>query len=375
MPGQRRPMVGLRSLKSPLILIPALTGIACAAVATVATLAAGAAAADRPGAFTLAMLRRDGILVPFAAYDGKHWKNPWPVPEKTANMPITVDGIPKGWWLDKQPLLEWTVWPPTGATASGSTDGSTGSRAARTIHVNGITWFLAQCLQGVGLRTDYKPAVLPPPPRVHPYPKDGLAVSGHVTISPIEQVPRTDKSVTTLSARLPDTITPKEEVVIKRYMMHNGWTHSYTEQERATVPISVEALYRVPRGLAGLDVYFFEAVKRYVVPKPSEHRDDPPVCDLATFVSGWFTTKADGSIDDLRTRVHVTGCDLAGDSFMLPFGTITLDGHTLWIVQWSNAQQEFYTIFEPTAKEGEAPLVFETSGGSCVTSEEEEEQQ
>jgi len=328
------------------------------------TLTAGAAR-ENIFAFTLAVLRRDGTLVPFAVYDGKRFRNPWPEPEKTADAPIALSDIPKGWWYDHQPIKEWTFWPLDGGSS-------------RTVHVTGVTWFPAHCLQGVGLRTDYKPTVLPPLPRVQPYPKDGLAVSGRIAISPITIVKDpTDKTALALGALLPAAINPKETEIIHEYL-HGGWQHSYTQEEREKLPVALEALYRVPHGAEGKDVYYYEAVKRYFLPKlsasPEKEKEQAkekenakekqtPECDLVTFVSGWFTTDERGKIGDLFPDVRVTSCDYAKVGFMLPLGTITLDRKTLWIGQWSNWQGEAYAIMEPKASAVEK--VFEAPGGRC----------
>jgi hypothetical protein len=330
------------------------------------------AAAPRPGEFSLAILRRDGMLMPFAVYDGKRWRNPWPVPGTSDNMPINTADIPKGWWPDKQPVMDWTLIPivPRNATTPA------------TARVTGINWFLAGCQQGVGLRTDYKPAVLPPPPRVHPYPKDALAFSGDVRIDPIELVAPTDKVPLQLTALLPDAITTPEELAITRYAA-GGWTHSYSPPERRKTPVRLEALYRVRQGLDGRDLYYFEAVKRYFLPKDAMAETKPAVartpqpdkqeqsCDLITFVWGWFTTTPDGRISDLLPKVLITSCDYRNARFMLPLGTVTVEHEKLWIVQWSNPTSESYMVLDPkTIMETlYRPPLFVVNGGSCEVTE------
>jgi hypothetical protein len=321
------------------------------------------AAADRENlfAFALAVLRRDGTLFPFAVYDGKHFKNPWPEPEKHVNAPITLRDISKGWWFDHQPILEWTLFP---------LDGS----ASRTLNVTGPTWFPAYCQQSIGLRTDYQPTILPPPPRMQPYPKDGVAISGHTTISPITVVkdPK-DKTVVALMAQLPKAMASKE-TTLSRQFLREGWQNSYSEEERRKQPVSLEALYRVPHNLEGKDVYYYEAVKRYFYPKPGlEKTGEESKCDYVTFASGWFTTDENGTLDHpdrLTPHVHVTSCDYAHVGFMLPLGTITIERKRLWIGQWSNWTGEIYSIVDPSAlasgaEDATIEEVFKAPGGQC----------
>jgi hypothetical protein len=315
---------------------------------------AGSLAAPRPGAFTLAILRRDGILMPFATYDGKHWENPWPSPGQVSTMPIAAADIPKGWWHDKHPITDWTLLPigPKGAAAL----------TTRTLRVKGVNYFRAGCVQGAGLTTDYKPSILPPPPAVHPYPKDALAYSGDVQIDPIEIVDPKEPVVKELTEALPGEITPRETSIVDRFSTGGRWSHSYNRRQRDETPVTLEALYRVPQGLKGRNLYYYEAVKRYFLPK-----DDPKAtCDLVTFASGWFSLADPGQLGLLDPHVVVTSCDFDRVRFMLPLGTMTIDGEHLWIVQWSSPSWETYMVGQPSkmASVSVQPLI-EIDGGNC----------
>jgi hypothetical protein len=348
MHGQRWPVVG--SLVSLVLL-----------------LLAAAPPAPKQAPFSLAILRRDGILMPFATYDGR-WQNHWPVPGQKPEMPFSAADIPKGWWPDKKPIAEWTLLPlgPQPSTV-------------RAVHMKSVNWFRAGCIQAVGLITDYKPAILPPPPRVRPYPKDALAYAGDVTIDPIDIVGPKDAVVKALTDELPGEITSKEDTAIAA--LGHGWKHSYTAEERKKVPVQLEALYRVPKGYEGRNLYYFEAVKRYFMPKDDKvwrmksttpgTKQEPELertCDLVTFMSGWFSLTPQGLIGDLYARVAVSSCDYAQAKFMLPLGTVLIDDVHYWIVQWSNPAFESYAILKPT-KLGPIEQVFETGGGLCSREE------
>lgn len=318
-----------------------------------------AAPLPRQAPFSLAILRRDGILRPFASYDG-HWKNSWPVPGQSADMPLSAADIPKGWWPDKKPITEWTLLP-IGADPVN----------VRQVHVKSVNYYLAGCIQGVGLLTDYKPTILPPPPRVRPYPKDALAYSGEVTIDPIEIVGPKDAVVDALIKELPGEITPKEDAAIA-LLNSNRWKHSYDAEERKKVPVSLEALYRAPKGSAdGRNLYYFEAVKRYFIPKaPPQLKVQEPerMCDLVTFASGWFALTPQGLIGDLHGKLVISSCDYAQARFLLPMGTVLIDGERDWIVQWSNPSFESYAILQPTGLNS-MEQVFEIGGGLCARRE------
>lgn len=351
--------------------------------------AGGFEAAPRPGTFSLGVLRRDGILIPFAAFDGQRWSNPWPTPDHPPDMPINVADIPKSWWRDKAPTLEWNV-VPFGAPSPGAPATNGGSR--RTVHVNGINWYPAGCIQGAGLRTDYKPAILPPSQRIHPYPKDALAFTGDVTIEPIEIVDPKDRTAVNLTEKLPFEVNGKEKIAVDRFAGHS-WTHSYNTAEREKVPVTLEALYRVRKGFDGRDVYYFEAVKRYFLPKETEaarearaklerlaalqHRTlqwQDTHCDLITFVKGWFTTETpDGLIRDLDPVVTVTSCDYKNVAFMLPMGWVQIGDKREWVVQWSTPTEESYMVMAPGKLEMVIATV--TPGGACRMEDEEGQEQ
>src|SRR5436190_8764466 len=71
-------------------------------------LAAAFAAADSPR-FTIGVLRRDGVAVPFATYDGKAWAGRWPAPAREPEIPINLRSVPSK-WLDAPVASTWSTW-------------------------------------------------------------------------------------------------------------------------------------------------------------------------------------------------------------------------------------------------------------------------
>ena len=270
-------------------------------------------------------------------------------------------------------MLDWSIFPLH----------RTQTPAAGTARVKAINFYRGGCQQAVGLITDYKPSELPPPPRVHPYPKDALAYTGDVQITPIESLNPAGDIAKELMTGLPEVINRKENTVVQQ-ITTSRWSHSYDEDDRSKTRIQLEALYRIPDAYKR-DLFYFEAVKRYFLPK-----NTPPEkgarCDLVTFASGWFG-EAYGRIRDLSARVLVTSCDFQNANFMLPLGTITVDQRHLMIVQWSNATFESYMVAEARpgrVMESEAagpgrvrqPIEIvpriETPGGACSADADEE---
>ena len=57
-------------------------------------------------AFTIAVLRRDGILIPFAAFDGRAWETPWPASDSGVVLPIALGDVPRSGgelWARRRP--------------------------------------------------------------------------------------------------------------------------------------------------------------------------------------------------------------------------------------------------------------------------------
>jgi hypothetical protein len=356
-------------------------------------------AEDEKDGFTLAVVRRDSIAIPFATYDGKRWKNQWPMPEGRVTAPIALADVPKRWWSGRAPVAKWTFWP---------VDASDG--AARTLETIGPTWFPAHCLQGMGLRTTYSTREVVPPPHIQPYPKAGLAVAGNVTFSPIEIVDIASSKLVDLLARtLVSAVAEDEKRIVNNYVRAGeGWSHPYTHEERQQTPFRIEALYKVTRGFGERDVYYFEGLKHYAVRTPAPSSSKKPSepegtrtspesaarasssasqnlqttpkspssagsqllpsaepaarkggggpgqepCDLVTFVSGWLIGREEELLKDKdsimpkQVNVVVTSCDFAAANIMLPLGAVRVKDKVLWAVQWSGWTHEHYSVID-----------------------------
>ena len=126
-----------------------------------AVLPHAAAVQERTGSFVLGVLRRDGIVIPFAAFDGRRWSKRWPdlLP---VERPIALSDIPKNWWGVEPAPERWHHWKDGGRTGE----------VALTSPVVGSP----MCEPRFTLRSNYKSSEPAPPAFVLPFPKDGLLV-------------------------------------------------------------------------------------------------------------------------------------------------------------------------------------------------------
>src|SRR5947207_6977255 len=60
--------------------------------------------------FFLSVLRRDGIVIPIAAFDGKSWTMSWPEVVERADMPSDLGAVPRNWWGKTGLLTQLVAW-------------------------------------------------------------------------------------------------------------------------------------------------------------------------------------------------------------------------------------------------------------------------
>jgi len=302
--------------------------------AAVLALAGGIAASDtRPGAFSVGVLRRDGMIVPFGAFDGKRWTNGWPAPDLDVNVPITVRDVPSRWWGPARPLDTWQAWT---------------TPDPQTLRITQLDWIDSFCVRQIGLRSDFQSPMPAPPPTEQPYPKEGLAVSPPQTVDRITILPTDSEDARALAPALLEAFNAAERVIADDH----GYPVSRRGREGRAPDI--EALYSFgdhPH------VYYVESSRRYR--RLGQRADE---CVAVAFSNGWFARDGD-QIRSLRTDVDTLGCDRNGASYMLPLGVIRTAGKLFWLAQFSGWNHERYVVIEIKPKTVEA--VLSVWGGSC----------
>jgi hypothetical protein len=310
----------------------------------VRALAAGAAvlafgglltAADAPaGAFGVGVLRRDRVIVPFAAFTGRRWVDNWPLPGAEVIVPISVRDVPSAWWGPTAALDRWQAW------VGGE------PQALRVVQPD---WVDAQCTRQIGLRTDYTPVAPAPPSTEQPYPKDGLAVSPPQPVERIAIVRGESPEMRALIPAVHEAFNKAERRNEDRY------THPVERRAREGREPDIEAVYAAgdqPR------YYYVEATRRYrVLGRPAEQ------CEAVGFGTGWFVREGD-AVRPLELGVDLLRCNRAGASYMLPLGVMRLRGNTYWLAQFSGFDHERYAVIEIKPKAVKA--VLNIWGGSCA---------
>jgi hypothetical protein len=291
------------------------------------------AAAPESGSFAVGALRRDGIVIPFAVYDGKRWSSRWPQPSRDENVPINLNSVPGRWW------------GPAGVRESWQAAIVGEPRPLPPLKVLQPDVVDVHCTRQIGLRTDYRPADVPPPPMEQPYPKDGLAVSPPQPVERVDILQPLSTELAPLREALTEAFNKAERETASRF------NHPIREKVREQRDPEIEAAYafgRAPR------IYYIESIRVY----RQIGGDD---CTIA-FGTGWLTRDGE-TIKSIVMTVDILPCDRYGATYMLPFGVMRLNGRTYWLAQYSGWDHERFVVVEIKAKQVEA--VVNAWGGGC----------
>jgi len=309
-----------------------------ASILLVALAAAGLLGAERQK-FTLAALRRDGVIIPFASFDGRAWSLHWPESDLGVPLPISSADIPKKWWGPPGPDVPWTARLPGGETRP--------LVLGKPVHAKVF------CTGHPALATDYRGGVIDP--REPTVAKDGLAIAGDVKLEDIVTISVHAPEAKRVIDLITDEFNKQEKLAIDHFI---NWSHPFWPDERKRYPIALEAFYRSAESTSRgkWKTTYVEAIRRF--PPRAADRD----CGLITFVRGWIIEQ-EGKDPVINIGARVTYCDRAEVAFMLPFGRLLLDNDVYWVYQISSWRDEFYTVSR-IRPDGVRPVVA-VAGGGC----------
>jgi hypothetical protein len=311
-----------------------VTARTAGAIGIVAVSLAAMAAADPRPVFGVGVLRRDGIVIPFAAYNGKNWETKWPTPRLDLVVPVDLRAVPSSWWGPTSALRAWDAW--------------TGRAAPQPVEVTQLDWVDVHCLRQIGLRTTYRSDKTVPAPTVQPYPKDGFVVSPPQAVEPIELLSPSDREVQVITPDFLVAFNQAEREVENRY------GHSIKRQAREGIVPEIEAVYAYGHGPR---VYYIEAMRPY-----RRLGQSAGECVEVAFGTGWFSRERE-TTRSIATVLDLLRCDRYGASYMFPFGVLRLNGKLFWLAQFSGWDRERFVVIEIGRKTVEARInVF---GGGC----------
>ncbi|HZR25166.1 MAG TPA: hypothetical protein VFA59_16340 [Vicinamibacterales bacterium] len=279
----------------------------------------------------MGVLRRDGVIIPFATYDGKHWSDRWPAPTIEQSIPINLLSIPKSWWGPAGPRELWEGWV---------------DHVPKPLRVTQPTEVDVHCTRQIGLVTDYKPAEPAPPWSEQPYPKDGLAVSPPQPVQPIRVLRSGAMELLGMVQTLTMAFNKAERETASRFSVPVS-----DAKARETTNPEIEVAYE-----------FGEAPRTYYVESTRTYRTFGGADCAISFGTGWFSNN-NGTVRPIAMTVDILPCDRYGGTYMFPLGAMTLGGKTYWLAQFSGWHHERFVVIELKPKDIE--VVINTWGGGC----------
>jgi hypothetical protein len=299
------------------------------------------AGARTDGLLHVAVLREDGIMLPFASFDGRNWKSAWPQSVDRV-LPASLDDIPDSWWGGSPPG-PWHVWRP----------GEKGRPAPLSLK-SPATIAVGQ-VRRLGIRTDYPLVALPVHPFAVPFPKAGLAVAGTADLKPIASVSRLSPAWGQMLGSVRRAVDLAEERAVVALQRYASWAHPYKRSFRERVEPELEAWYTTRFADVRYGVSYVEAVKKYP-PGPKDQG-----CGLESFITGWVHHEPKDAPPKTELRAAIMYCDRDRASYMQPFGELEARGRTHWIVQMAGQDHEWYAVVE--LRPGRVRYVAQYEGG------------
>ena len=126
-------------------------------------------------------------------------------------------------------------------------------------------------------------------------------------------------------------------------------------EEQKSKSVVLSHLYEMTIEDTGERLYYFESVKEYRKPIPT----DAQSCnDL--FFNGWISAKS-GELKMIDSKIGWTDCERGVDR--IPLGLLVLDNQVFIFTRDFGYEDESYLIFK--LKESRMQLILKTQGGSC----------
>ncbi|MCA1613486.1 MAG: hypothetical protein LC800_04875 [Acidobacteria bacterium] len=294
--------------------------------------------------FLAAVLRADGVVVPFATYWHGYWLTPWPAP---AGYPAEENSLfdqPAAWFAqDGEFARDWYAGVPKGGAAT------LRLRASRLVEVDN------HCGKNWGLMTDYPGAK----PGAGGHGNVGLALSGPGEIVASAKLGPGATGLGPVRALVRRTFDEDEASQLARPDAAQDAKSFPARAARARRAPVITSLHRVELE-GGRRLYYFEAERRY--PKPRGARD--AACENVSALSGTLLQEGRGVPRFVERQFGLSDCDGKWLSCNFPLGLIRDAGREFLIMLEHGYEDESYAIME-LLRGGTLRRLRRVEGGGC----------
>ena len=285
-----------------------------------APVAAGQVAADQ---FIVGVLRANGIIIPFARYDGTHWANSWPEP--IYRTPAPLEQIPREWLGGNDLTPNWRLWLPAGST--------------HAVRVLDLQYADTGCDGNWGLSTDF-PKSLNVKPNNCPHPTIGIALSSDRPLKPMLPANHSKLPFSALEHAFKES-EDREISPLRRVPSGLEYLRPPDADSRTAVPIRVERAWRTILDSGEL-IYYIEANRSYARPAGSNDSG----CDNISAFRGWFVQARGQEVRVVNARLGLTDCDFKGARFTTPMGLLVLEDGTYVITEDDGWESRSYEVLK-----------------------------
>jgi hypothetical protein len=312
-------------------------------------LAAASLLAQEPQAFDAAVVTEEGLLTPFARFDGATWERLWREPgEKPASAPSLP--VPREWYPpDGQAPKTWHLWLMDDPRAAAS---PFEQRAARALAVHGLEVFPAHCLSQVGLRVDYRgPDARQVPANQFPKRKAGIALSvGSPRIDPPTVIEPDSPLAKVVLDRATQPFHRAEEDQIEILDARERTKLQIPPfTTRRGLPVKWTRVTRVGTAQASERVYYLEGEVEY---------------SSSAIMSGHVWVQMSGGRDTVDADVVLTDSDRKLARSRTALGVIRAGDRRFWIFETSQWEHETYEVIEVSGGQRPSSLL-EVAAGGC----------
>ncbi len=294
---------------------------------------------------TVAVIRPDGVLIPFAQFKDGVWSNPWPKgPDEPAEESRSLPDAPEDWFAPGG--VHAPVWHYRSQTSGGG---------GSVLHASAAVKIDNHCQTNWGLATDYSRAESEKD--VHG--SVGVALDAEREVGAPQKLDGAGDEWAALAAHISREFEPAEaKAEAALPAEHARFVFLPTREERAkTAPAVANILCFDLAG--GRRLCSFEAERKYVKP-PSAH-DSP--CESVSFFGGWLLQTGEGKPLIIEQNFALSDCERKGVGGMSPLGSLRIGAREFFVVEEHGYEDESYVIYELKGTKLRRLLL--THGGAC----------